>query len=149
LESNTWRNRFTILWCIDPNNLEFTSVETKWTCNLDLMSSLLEKIANKYEKLIKQWKRVYIILDNARYQKSYKIQELAEKLWIELVYLAPYCPHLNLIERLWKRLKSKLKNKYFEKFDVFCEYIMNLINNIWDYEDELKSLLTMNFQTIK
>lgn len=129
LESNTWRNRFTILWCVDPNNLDFISVETKYTCNLELMEQLLRKIADRYKDRIKQWKKVYIILDNARYQKSYKIQELAKSLWISLEYLAPYCPHLNIIERLRKRLKSKLKNKYIEKFDIFCEYIMNLINN--------------------
>jgi transposase len=148
LESNTWRDRFTILWCIDPNNIEFTSVQTKGTCDIELMKSLLDKIKLKYSLEISQWKSIHIVLDNARYQKSYKIQDYAKELWIELEYLAPYCPHLNIIERLWKRLKSKLKNRYFATFKEFCEYILDVIWSIWSHYNKLKSLLAMNFQII-
>ena len=35
------------------------------------------------------------------------VQNLAEELGIELLYLPPYSPNLNLIERLWKFVKKK------------------------------------------
>lgn len=42
---------------------------------------------------------ITIILDNARYQKCKIVQNLADSLGIELLYLPSYSPHLNLIER--------------------------------------------------
>lgn len=41
----------------------------------------------------------------------------AKKLNIELVFLPPYSPNLNLIERLWKFFRKKVMyNQYYEKF---------------------------------
>ena len=45
---------------------------------------------------------ITLVLDNARYQKCKLVQELADSLGIELLYLPSYSPNLNLIERLWK-----------------------------------------------
>jgi len=52
---------------------------------------------------------INIILDNAGYNRSYEVKEAASKLKIKLIYLPPYCPNLNLIERLWKYFKKKVK----------------------------------------
>ena len=49
---------------------------------------------------------VYVILDNARYQKCKLVTELAAQLSINLVYLPSYSPNLNLIERVWKFVRS-------------------------------------------
>jgi transposase len=43
-------------------------------------------------------KPVYIVLDNARYQKCKIVQAVADELKITLVYIPPYSPNLNLIE---------------------------------------------------
>jgi len=40
---------------------------------------------------------IYIFLDNAGYNRSYEVKEVAKSLGIELLYLPPYCPNLNLI----------------------------------------------------
>jgi transposase len=49
-----------------------------------------------------------IVLDNARLHKSRQVQE-RRGYWQErglfLFYLPPYSPHLNLAERLWRKLK--------------------------------------------
>ena len=46
--------------------------------------------------------------------------ELAETLDIELLYLPAYAPNLNLIERLWKSVKTKcLYCKYYAEFSDF------------------------------
>ncbi len=42
-----------------------------------------------------------LVLDNARYQKCRLVQELALSLKIELLYIPPYSPNFNLIERLF------------------------------------------------
>ena len=63
---------------------------------------------------------VTLVLDNARYQKCVLVQQLADELGIELLYLPSYSPNLNLIERLWKFVKKKVLNaKYYEDFGPF------------------------------
>jgi transposase len=148
LQSNTGRNRLTILGTIDPYNWEFISVQTKQTCNIEFMKLLLKTIADKYKDRIKSWKKIYLILDNARYQKAYEVQDYAKELWISLQYLPPYCPHLNIIERLRKRMKKKLKNIYFPTFEIFCNHILDILSSIEKSYEELKWILRLRFWII-
>ena len=89
-----------------------------------------------------------MVLDNARYQKCRILQELAESLGIELLYLPPYSPNLNLIERLWKFVKKKcLYAKYYEDFTQFSVAISGCLEDAnVKYKEELDSLLTLRFQ---
>jgi transposase len=43
-----------------------------------------------------------IIRENARYDCSKAVKAYLEDSRIQLVFLPPYAPNLNLIERLWK-----------------------------------------------
>ena len=72
---------------------------------------------------------IYLALDNARYQKCKVVQELAALLNVTLIYIPPYSPNLNLIERLWKHTKSKLRIKYYDNFVEFKEKINSIIDN--------------------
>jgi len=46
----------------------------------------------------------------------------AKALGIDLLFLPPYSPNLNLIERLWKFTKKKcLYNEFYETFSKFKE----------------------------
>ena len=49
---------------------------------------------------------ITLVLDNSRYQKCAVVQALASSLGIELLYLPGYSPNLNLIERLWRFVRS-------------------------------------------
>ena len=92
---------------------------------------------------------ITLVLDNARYQKCILVKGIAEKLGIELLYLPPYSPNLNLIERLWKLVKKKcLYGKYYEEFPQFVESISNFVKNAHKTNEcEMSSLLTLRFQT--
>jgi len=59
---------------------------------------LLVKIAGRRRQAVP----ITIVLDNARYQRCKLVIAKAEELGIELLFLPPYSPNLNLIERLWK-----------------------------------------------
>lgn len=91
---------------------------------------------------------LYIILDNARYYHSKPVMEfLAKSKRIQFMYLPPYSPNLNLIERLWKFMKEKITRlKYYEKFSEFKRKIMGFFKNIKIYTKELESRMTENFQ---
>jgi transposase len=89
---------------------------------------MLEKLAEKYAgKVIK------IILDNASYQRCELVTSKAAELGIELIFLPAYSPNLNLIERLWKFVKSEVLNAaYHGTFDDF----KNAIDNCVDQTDK-------------
>jgi len=94
---------------------------------------------------------ITLVLDNARYQKNAYIMALAQSLNIELLYLPPYSPNLNLIERLWKFVKKEvLYSKYYDDFTAFQAAISTcLAQTHTTYKKELDSLLTLKFQTFK
>jgi transposase len=72
---------------------------------------------------------ITLVLDNAKYQKCVLVQNLAAALNIELLYLPPYSPHLNLIERLWKFVKKNcLYSKYYSNFTFFKEAITSCLS---------------------
>jgi transposase len=95
--------------------------------------------------------RIVVVLDNARYQACYLVRSAANMLQIELLYLPPYSPNLNLIERVWKFLRKKCLNCiYHENFDTFSKAIVECIQKFGtEYREELKTLLQWNFQTFK
>ena len=92
-----------------------------------------------------------LVLDNARYQKCAVVQDLAERLHIELLYLPSYSPNLNLIERLWKFVKKQcLYSKYYADYEAFTQAISYCLQHTHDlHKKELDSLLTLRFQTFE
>jgi hypothetical protein len=79
---------------------------------------------------------VFAILDNAKYQKCNVTGELAEQTGINLVFIPPYSPNLNLIERLWKFVKGKLRSRYYDRFELFREQIDSIINSAENHNKE-------------
>jgi len=96
---------------------------------------------------------ITLVLDNARYQKCQAVFDKANELGIELLYLPPYSPNLNLpnlnlIERLWRLVKKEvLYSRYYETFAAFIESIDNCLDSLaTTLKDNLISLITIKFQ---
>jgi hypothetical protein len=65
---------------------------------------------------------------------------------IKIIYLPPYSPNLNLIERLWKFMRKKVINtKYCDKFADFRKAIKDFFDNIDGYADELSKFIGTKF----
>ena len=60
-----------------------------------------------------------LIMDNATFHRKSKIRELAERADCEVLFLPPYSPDLNHIEKFWAWLKHKLRSslRAFACFD--------------------------------
>jgi len=77
-----------------------------------VFQSFLEKVVVKY-----QGEKIVMILDNARIHHAKLIQPFLEvhKDHLQLVFLPPYSPELNLIEGLWGWLKKSIIYNVFYK----------------------------------
>ncbi len=58
-----------------------------------------------------------VILDNLSAHKGKKVQELINSRGAQVLYLPPYSPDLNPIEKMWSKVKSILKNIKTESLD--------------------------------
>ena len=74
---------------------------------------------------------IYTVCDNARYYRSRMVKEYLRKSKIALLFLPPYSPNLNLIERLWKYFREiVLYNKYYETLDKFRNACISFFRRI-------------------
>jgi putative transposase len=80
--------------------------------NAEVFLTFLKKVLIKYPK-----GKIVMILDNARIHRAKLIQPFLEenKHRLELVFLPPYSPQLNLIEGLWGWLKKSVIYNVFYK----------------------------------
>ena len=144
IKAPSGRQRLNVLGAIEAITHKLVTVCNDSYINSESVCELLWKIAELEYSV-----PVTLVLDNARYQKSMIVRELAELLRIELLYLPPYSPNLNLIERLWGFVKRKrLYCKYYEDFKQFSSSIKECLEKTQtEYKQELQSLLSLNFQS--
>jgi transposase len=108
--------------------------------NAEVIAEFFKTLAGQYSDL-----PIVIVLDNARYQHCKFITQLAEQLQITLLFLPPYSPNLNIIERLWKMVKKQcLYGQYYEKFEGFQKAILGCFENL--NQKDLDQVLNVKFQ---
>ena len=85
-----------------------------------------KKFLQKLHRNRGRGKKVLVILDNARYHHAKDLQPWLRKYRksIELLYLPPYSPELNPIERLWKLTRRLCThNQHFETLRVLVDSV--------------------------
>ncbi len=95
-------------------------------------------------------KTIYNICDNAAYYHSKVLKSwLADNPWCKVLYLPPYAPNLNLIERLWKYLRKQvISYYYYDHFEEFRRAVLGFFKNIKEHKVALEKLLTLKFHVI-
>ena len=146
IRAGSGRKRYSVLGAWNAVTNALVTVTTDATVNSETMCALLRKIAALGLK-----GPIRLVLDNARYQHCALVMDLAKSLNIELLFLPSYSPNLNLIERLWRFIKKKvLYGRHYGTFEAFCGAIDGCLNKIeTEHRNELKSLMTHNFQTFE
>jgi transposase len=136
------RQRFNVLGALNSITKELIMINNDSYITSIQVCELLKKLVNSTTLPIT------LVLDNARYQRCRLVMELAEKLGIELLFLPPYSPNLNLIERLWKLTKREcLYSKYYNNFKEFSDTISHFLSTMQStHQKQLDSLLTLKFQ---
>ena len=142
------RKRLNILGAFSPDDYEY--LDRRYTDkNLTAQSviELFELMMSKHPET----KHFRIYLDNARYQHAKVL-----KAWIETIkkdkgvtfdlkHLPAYSPNLNLIERLWKFMRKEALQTWHASFEKMQEAVARVMDNLADYKDKLKTLMTERF----
>ena len=138
------RQRFNVLAALPATSPELFTVTNLTYITATTVCELLPVLAGAYPRV-----PLTVVLDNARYQRCALVQTLAATLGIELLYLPPYSPNLNLIERLWKFVKKQcLYSKYYPDSPSFQHAIQDCLAKVpTHYQAALASFLTLRFQT--
>ena len=138
--------RFSVLSALNAITKELVMITEHTYINATSVCALLEKLHEQFRDL-----PIVLIMDNARYQRCQLVSEKAKSLNIQIIFLPPYSPILNLIERLWKFVKKKtLYNQYYPKYALFCSAIIKCLEQTGtSYKEELDTLLAPNFQSFK
>jgi transposase len=117
---------------------------TEENINQDKIIDLLNMLHSKHFR-----GKIYVILDNAPYQRAKRVQAHAKLVGITLKYQPSYSPNLNIIERLWKfTRKIMFKDKYRATFEEFKSSFYMFFNNLEEYKSELTSLMTESFEKL-
>ena len=75
-----------------------------------------------------------LVLDNASVHRS-KLVQAKRKEWkqkgFRLLFLPPYCPHLNLIETLWRQVKYRwLDCDAYRDFGTLCKGVTDTLAQV-------------------
>lgn len=84
-------------------------------------------------KIVREYygdKPIAYLIDNAPWHKTKTVKEYCEDNQITLLFLPPYSPEFNPIERVWSYAKSKVKNIFFSTAKKFTDYVVDLFQNI-------------------
>jgi len=145
IPTNTGRQRYNILGAYCTQTHEYVFILTEDNINQDKVIELLELLRAKHPGEGK----IYLILDNASYNRALRVRAQAEESRIVIKYQPPYSPNLNLIERLWKFMRRKLfKDKYRSTFAKFKKKLDDFFADLDKYRDELATLLAEKFELI-
>jgi transposase len=102
------------------NNQSIAPFVFNGSCDTELFNKWVEIF------LIKELKPGQtVILDNASFHKSIKTKELLESVGCKLLFLPPYSPDLNPIEKFWATMKRWIRRRVtqVEKlFDTVCSF---------------------------
>ena len=144
IRTNTARKRINLNGAIDVSDFDLVIREDE-TLNAQSTIALFKQIEAKNPLA----EVIYIIADNAPYHRSTLIKEYLITSKIKIIFLPSYSPNLNLIERLWKFFHKKVQyNRYYPTFGEFKAVSLNFFADIKNYHEDLRSLLTENFQII-
>ena len=146
LKTTASRTRLNILGALELNNMNLLTKDYK-TINSDSVMDFMEQLKDAYSDKDK----IHFIVDNGPYYTSNVVKKKAVELGITMVYLPPYSPNLNPIERLWKYMNEKVRNNvFFDSAKDFKQQVLTFFNDNWDKNKVgLEARINDNFQILK
>ena len=108
------------------NRLHFFQAQEKMTASfvIESVETLLPTLGRP----------TVLVLDNATVHRS-KLVQAKRKEWkqkgLRLLFLPPYCPHLNKIEMLWRQVKYRwLAPEAYQDFSALCQSVTDILAQV-------------------
>lgn len=108
-------------------------------CNAQTFLTFLRYVLATYEN-----RKIVMILDNARIHHAKFIQPFLRlhKDRLMLVFLPPYSPNLNAVERVWGYLKkSVIANRFHSSREEIRESILSFLEYVQEYPKTILRLI--------
>ncbi len=142
-KASAGRNRINVLGAVNAITKEVVTITNTTYITSSTLIDFLKLLKAQFGD-----KPIVIVLDNARYQHCFLVTTFAKSVGIHLLFLPPYSPNLNILERLWKFTKKEIfYDKYYDKPKLFHQPIQNFFEQInRNYTLKLTILLTLKFQ---
>lgn len=112
--------------CIEPETGIVVTAKADKGNTVSFFSFLLLVVKTYHDR------KVVMVLDNVPYHHAVRLKPILEryKHRIELLYLPPYSPDLNPIERVWWYMRKKIThNRYIkslqDRIDIFDTFIQD------------------------
>ena len=135
------RERVTLFGAVNPISGEVI-VQKALKGNSGTFKKYLKKVLRFYKK---SEGKIHMVLDNVKFHHAKNLAPFLEKNKnkIELIFLPPYSPDFNPIERVWWYMRKKISNnryvntlnnrmigfwKMFSKYQKPNQFIVNLCN---------------------
>jgi transposase len=143
IKTASGRSRYNVLGALNFATKKVLTVTNDAYITSVQVIMLIDKLLAEYTG-----QAIKIVLDNAKYQRCKLVMQYAAEHGVELVFLPTYSPNLNLIERLWKFVKSEVLNAaYIGTFADFKNSIDECLYNLDSkYLAQMHTLITANFQ---
>lgn len=109
------RERCTLFGCVEPKTGRVL-YRNSARGNTVSFFSFLYKTVKAYGQ-----RKVYMVLDNVTYHHAKRIKRVLERYQhrIELLFLPPYSPDLNPMERIWWYMRKSIShNRFLESMEV-------------------------------
>lgn len=99
----------------------------KGTCNTQVFNTWIEQVLIPVLK-----PGLVVIMDNASFHKSITTKELIESAGCRLIFLPPYSPDLNPIEKFWANFKRSLSKiiHHFNSLSHALDFLFQQICNV-------------------
>lgn len=83
--------------------------------------------------------KIILIMDQAGWHKNLNVPSN-----IEIIFLPPYSPELNPVERLWKHIKDGiLKNRVYSTLDILENHLIEYLKSL--PSDTIKSVCKCSY----
>jgi transposase len=94
----------------------------------DSTQESIEGFFRKIREANPEYPAIIVVLDNFSSHKAKTVQDAANALNIELLYLPPYSPDLNPIEFIWKTVKRAVSLEFIRSLS----HLREVISETWD-----------------
>jgi transposase len=140
------RQRLNILGAYCPDDHEYLDLRlTRDNINGEQFVNLLRLLRDQHPKT----EKFILYVDGARYYTKPVVKEwLQRHPEFRLEVLPAYSPNLNLIERLWRFLRTKALSRWHKSFAAMQEAVAGVLDHLEGYQAELKTLMAEKFDIV-